>query len=127
MYTRNVGETYSPNSQSVNSPSQVRFGRDDYSEERKKYLTAKYGQHQMRLIRKRLAVEDWVDTELRRLYGVEDDSDTYDCEIDVDELLDLDNDSEKRQFLQTKLANLKQSPEVVNKFVADLLEKAQTL
>ena len=36
--------------------------------ERKKYLTAKYGQHQMRLIRKRLAVEDWVDEELRTLY-----------------------------------------------------------
>ena len=41
-----------------------------YQEDRKKYLTAKYGSHQMKLIRKRLAVEDWLDTELRKLYGV---------------------------------------------------------
>ena len=39
-------------------------------EERRKYLTAKYGQHQMKLIRKRLAVEDWVDNELKKLYNV---------------------------------------------------------
>ncbi len=44
-------------------------GREDY-EERKKYLTAKYGAHQMKLIRKRLAVEDWVDSQLRQLFDV---------------------------------------------------------
>ena len=56
--------------------SHVNFsGQDDgqlteVEEERKKYLTAKYGQHQMKLIRKRLAVEDWLDKELNRLYDV---------------------------------------------------------
>lgn len=44
--------------------------KEEYQEERKKYLTAKYPQHQMRLIRKRLEVEDWVDTQLRALYDV---------------------------------------------------------
>ena len=62
MY-RNPGETY-PASPTVN------FDREYYQEERKKYLTARYGQHQMRLIRKRLAVEDWLDKELRKLYNV---------------------------------------------------------
>ena len=47
-----------------------RHNKDDYQEERKKYLTAKYPQHQMRLIRKRLEVEDWVDKQLRVLYNV---------------------------------------------------------
>ena len=72
-------ETYRPSPTrhsdiGTESPVQVGFkeppkNTDLYGyNERKKYLTAKYGQHQMRLIRKRLAVEDWVDTELRRLY-----------------------------------------------------------
>ena len=38
--------------------------------ERKKYFTQKYGQHQMQLIRKRLAVEEWLDENLRILYAV---------------------------------------------------------
>lgn len=40
-------------------------------EEKTKYLTARYGQHQMMLIRKRLAVEDWLYDELRELYNCE--------------------------------------------------------
>lgn len=62
MYS-NAGEAY-PTSPTVN------FDREYYQEERKKYLTARYGQHQMRLIRKRLAVEDWLDKELRKLYNI---------------------------------------------------------
>ena len=52
-------------------PNNVGFQEDiREDEERRKYLTAKYGQHQMKLIRKRLAVEDWVDNELKKLYNV---------------------------------------------------------
>lgn len=40
------------------------------SGERKKYFTQKYGQHQMQLIRKRLAVEEWLDEKLRAMYSV---------------------------------------------------------
>lgn len=45
--------------------------RDEEKEKRQKYLTARYGQHQMMLIRKRLAVEDWLYNELRELYDCE--------------------------------------------------------
>ena len=70
--TRNMGERYPSSPQSTPSPdSRVNFKdapcKGD-EEERRKYLTAKYGSHQMRLIRKRLAVEDWLDKELRKLY-----------------------------------------------------------
>lgn len=40
-------------------------------EKREKYLTAKYGAHQMLLIKKRLAVEMWIFDELGRLYCTE--------------------------------------------------------
>ncbi|KAI0237895.1 hypothetical protein LSAT2_011502 [Lamellibrachia satsuma] len=130
-------ETYRPSPTRLSdigteSPVQVGFkepakNTDLYGyNERKKYLTAKYGQHQMRLIRKRLAVEDWVDEELRRLYDADED-DTYDCEIDLDELLDLDEETDRRLFVQERVANVTKSQDVVDKFIEDLLEKAQTL
>ena len=37
--------------------------------EREKFLTAKYGAHQMALIRKRLRVEMWMYERLHELYG----------------------------------------------------------
>lgn len=55
------------------SPRNVSFGRninrDEEKEKRQKYLTARYGQHQMMLIRKRLAVEDWLYDKLREMYN----------------------------------------------------------
>ncbi|ESO83003.1 hypothetical protein LOTGIDRAFT_169834 [Lottia gigantea] len=45
--------------------------REEDKVKKTKYLTAKYGQHQMMLIRKRLGVEDWIYDELRKLYGCE--------------------------------------------------------
>lgn len=40
----------------------------EVKEKREKYLTAKYGSHQMSLIRKRLAVEMWLYDELQKLF-----------------------------------------------------------
>lgn len=40
----------------------------EVKEKREKYLTAKYGSHQMNLIRKRLSVEMWLYDELQKLY-----------------------------------------------------------
>jgi hypothetical protein len=37
---------------------------------RQKHLTAKYPKHQMGLIRKRLAVEDWIEAELKKLFDI---------------------------------------------------------
>jgi len=43
----------------------------EVKEKREKYLTAKYGSHQMSLIRKRLSVEMWLYDELQKLYEEE--------------------------------------------------------
>jgi len=40
----------------------------EVKERREKFLTAKYGSHQMSLIRKRLAVEMWLYDELQKLF-----------------------------------------------------------
>lgn len=42
--------------------------KGEVKEKREKFLTAKYGHHQMSLIRKRLAVEMWLYEELKKLY-----------------------------------------------------------
>lgn len=42
--------------------------KGEVKERREKFLTAKYGNHQMSLIRKRLAVEMWLYEELKKLY-----------------------------------------------------------
>ena len=49
----------------------VNFGGSGNSEEKKreKFLTAKYGAHQMALIRKRLRVEMWMYERLQEIYG----------------------------------------------------------
>ena len=49
----------------------VNFGGGNGPEEKKreKFLTAKYGAHQMALIRKRLRVEMWMYERLTELYG----------------------------------------------------------
>ena len=40
----------------------------EMKERKEKYLTAKYGSHQMALIRKRLSVEMWMFDQLQVLY-----------------------------------------------------------
>ena len=49
----------------------MNFGGGGNGEEKKreKFLTAKYGAHQMALIRKRLRVEMWMYERLQELYG----------------------------------------------------------
>ena len=64
------------NSSGKSSPKGVSVNFDpkhksNHVEKREKYLTAKYGAHQMLLIKKRLAVEMWIFEELGRLYCTE--------------------------------------------------------
>ncbi|XP_063822868.1 protein phosphatase 1 regulatory subunit 14B [Ostrinia nubilalis] len=92
-------------------------------ERREKFLTAKYGSHQMALIRKRLAVEMWLYDELQKLFEAPESSGAgaagaaggagAEVEVDVDELLDMDGDELRRRHLA--------------KFINELLEKAKTL
>ncbi|XP_019873888.1 protein phosphatase 1 regulatory subunit 14B isoform X2 [Aethina tumida] len=107
--------------------------KGEIKEKREKFLTAKYGHHQMSLIRKRLAVEMWLYEELKKLYQTSkqvvngDDSSSDEVEIDIDELLDMDSEDERKRHVQNLLINAKASQSDVNKFINELLEKAKTL
>lgn len=50
----------------------VNFNTEDgeINDRKKRYLTAKYGQHQMNLIKKRLKVEMWMYEQLQALFQV---------------------------------------------------------
>ncbi|PRD35623.1 UNVERIFIED_CONTAM: hypothetical protein NCL1_10994 [Trichonephila clavipes] len=86
---------------------------EEIHERKKKYLTAKYGQHQMSLIKKRLRVEMWMYDQLQILYEIPDDSSSYEVEIDLDELLDIEAEPARRDWLRKKLVGVKQSEEAV--------------
>lgn len=101
--------------------------KGEVKERREKFLTAKYGSHQMSLIRKRLAVEMWLYDELQKLYEPSENPKTREVEVDIDELLDMDSDDQRRRHLQELLADAKKSQHDVKKFVDDLLERAKTL
>ncbi|CAG9815385.1 unnamed protein product [Phaedon cochleariae] len=108
--------------------------KGEIKEKREKFLTAKYGHHQMSLIRKRLAVEMWLYEELKKLYENKNKATTQlasvnneEVEVDIDELLDMDNDDERRRHLQKLLINAKGPQTDIKKFINDLLEKAKTL
>lgn len=106
----------------------VNFSIDPANEKkREKFLTAKYGAHQMALIRKRLRVEMWMYDQLQALYNKEDESAGHDIEIDLDEVLDMEDDTVRKQFLRDLLIGSNSSRDLINKFVDDLLERAKTL
>ncbi|XP_052275377.1 uncharacterized protein LOC127874788 isoform X2 [Dreissena polymorpha] len=112
------------------SPRSVSFGnskREEEKDKRKKYLTARYGQHQMMLIRKRLAVEDWLYEKLRDIYNCVNDDDDHECALDLEDILNLDSDSERLQYVTESLTDAKQPPDIVNAFVQELLQRAKTL
>jgi len=105
----------------------VNFSTNPENEKhREKYLTAKYGAHQMALIRKRLKVEMWMFDELQNLQDSENES-TKELDIDLDEILDMDDEIQRKIFLMKVLSDSNCSKEIVNKFVDDLLERAKTL
>eukprot|EP00095_Tigriopus_kingsejongensis_P007669 maker-scaffold156_size297567-snap-gene-1.31 protein:Tk07669 transcript:maker-scaffold156_size297567-snap-gene-1.31-mRNA-1 annotation:"protein phosphatase 1 regulatory subunit 14b" len=100
----------------------VNFQGNSEEKKREKFLTAKYGAHQMALIRKRLRVEMWMYERLQELYGAED------IEIDLDEVLDMESELERRQYIRNMLREpTVVSSENINIFVGDLLEKVKTL
>ncbi|XP_042865355.1 protein phosphatase 1 regulatory subunit 14C-like isoform X2 [Penaeus japonicus] len=98
----------------------------EVKERKEKYLTAKYGAHQMSLIRKRLGVEMWMFDQLQSLYPTPEGK-NEEKELDLDELLDVDDDVKRRKFLWDTLSDCKQSKDKVEKFIDELLERATTL
>merc|ERR1719277_1206692 len=106
----------------------VNFNENSENEKhREKYLTAKYGAHQMALIRKRLKVEMWMYDHLQKLFSSEEESKSNYVELDLDEVLDIEEDTQRRRFILNVLIRSKASREDKNKFIDDLLEKAKTL
>merc|ERR1719277_1357953 len=105
----------------------VNFNENSENEKhREKYLTAKYGAHQMALIRKRLKVEMWMFDQLQELQDTKEEE-SKEVDIDLDEVLDIEDDFERKIFVMRILINSKSSKEIINKFVDDLLERAKTL
>lgn len=98
----------------------------EVKERKEKYLTAKYGAHQMSLIRKRLGVEMWMFDQLQSLYPTPEGK-GEEKELDLDELLDIEGEIKRKKFLWDSLADCKQSKEKVEKFIDELLERATTL
>lgn len=96
--------------------------KDDLTDRKKKYLTAKYGSHQMSLIKKRLRVEMWMYERLQVLYK----SDDSEVEIDLDQLLDME-DPKRKEWLRGHLKEAKSTKDTVEEFIEELLEKAKTL
>jgi protein phosphatase 1 regulatory subunit 14B len=121
---RRLGKSL-PSAPSTPSKTVNFSANQDTEKKREKFLTAKYGAHQMALIRKRLRVEMWMYDQLQTLYT--EDETSNDIEIDLDEVLDIDDDNLRKKFIRDILIDSKSSREVVNKFVEDLLERAKTL
>lgn len=119
---------------STTSSSHVDFQVDtddvnvNEKQSRGRFLTAKYPKHQMGLIRRRLTVEDWIDEQLKLLFDVSDeDYETYDTVLELDEVLNLDTDTERAAYIQERISSAPKPEVVRNKFVSELLEKAASL
>uniref|UniRef100_A0A182YGY3 Uncharacterized protein n=1 Tax=Anopheles stephensi TaxID=30069 RepID=A0A182YGY3_ANOST len=84
--------------------------KGEVKERREKFLTAKYGSHQMSLIRKRLAVEMWLYDELQKLF----DPPTEAIDVDIDEILDMDTDDIRRSHLFSLLSACKRPPQDIS-------------
>lgn len=133
----NTDTSSSPSSSdtaAVTSPQHVEFRveTDDVNVNEKRtkgrFLTAKYPKHQMGLIRRRLVVEDWIDEQLKILFDISDeDYETYDTLLELDEVLNLDTDAERTAYIQERIVNATKPEDVRNKFISELLEKAASL
>lgn len=67
----------------------------------------------------------WMYERLTELYGADD------IEIDLDEVLDMEDEKDRRLYISELLRidgnNIRTSPDRINIFVGDLLEKVKTL
>ncbi|XP_055879601.1 uncharacterized protein LOC106051671 isoform X2 [Biomphalaria glabrata] len=54
-------------------------------------------------------------------------TDDHDCDLDLEEILNLDEDNERRKYIMQCLQDAKQSPEEIHNFAEELLRRAKTL
>ncbi|KAK4472764.1 hypothetical protein MN116_003986 [Schistosoma mekongi] len=88
---------------------------------RKRYLTAKYDKRTRQKVSERIGIENFVFDQLRSLYSTEIDD--YECDIDVDEINDLETKEEKIQVLKEKLKSCPARPEKIEEFIQSLLRR----
>jgi len=116
---------------------------DQETKRNEKILTIRYGKNQMALIRKRLRVEAWLYDSLEMLTGehqetkeehsqrVEERSlngnSSAEIDIEVDQILDVEGDCERRQWLEEKLKGCSASREIIQKFIDEFLDRLKTL
>ncbi|XP_053329233.1 protein phosphatase 1 regulatory subunit 14A [Spea bombifrons] len=101
-----------------NSPSSARSSGHAI-QKRQARVTVKYDRKELQ---KRLDVEKWIDERMEEMYkGREMD---IPDEINIDELLDLDTDEQRRLSLQVLLKSCASNPE---DFIGDLLCKLKGL
>lgn len=123
------GSRRSPDQNLGEKQKGARFGggalKTDYQEERSKILTMKYGKQQMMLIRKRLKVEMWLMDELETLF--EDEDLAVKCDMDIDNILDLETDAERRDAIVKKLSGCPANQQDTEEFIKNFLERLCTL
>ncbi|CAE17849.1 Protein phosphatase 1 regulatory subunit 14B [Caenorhabditis elegans] len=105
----------------------ARFG-DSKSrmEDRSRVLTMKYGKHQMALIRKRMKVENWIETEVTKLFN---GNETNNVDIDLDVIQDIEDVTGKRKFAfeQLQKAHCPCSMDKIIMFLDELIIQLNTL
>lgn len=67
-----------------------------------------------------------IDDCVRRASKFQEEGDS-EVEIDLDELLDMENDILRKEFLLKKLHGAKKSRDIVESFVEQLISRAKTL
>ncbi|KAH9284491.1 hypothetical protein ECG_02635 [Echinococcus granulosus] len=102
----------------VNFPDIV----EDETPTHKRHLTARYDKKTRRLMREKLNLEDFIYAELRKVYLRDDDE--WDCEMDVDQLIRL-NESGRKAYIEERLLNAPSSEDVKQSFIQTVLEKLQ--
>ncbi|MFH4977465.1 hypothetical protein AB6A40_004174 [Gnathostoma spinigerum] len=92
--------------------------------DRGRILTMRYGKHQMKLIRKRICVENWIEDRLAELYSGETD-----VAIELDKVLDIASPSDRRQHILDILqkSQCPASKENVQRFIDELITKLDLL
>lgn len=114
-------------SEAENSQGKIlRFNADTSSPTHTASNKAKYqftGKYNRIALNKRIALEGWIDSELRSLFDCKDDE-SYDVEIDIDILLEQEDNETCTNMLQKLLKDAKKP---VEEFIKELLIRMQEL
>ncbi|XP_075241469.1 protein phosphatase 1 regulatory subunit 14C-like [Convolutriloba macropyga] len=103
------------------TPREVRF-EGDHTPQRNCHATTTI-RYNKNLLRKRLDVEEWMDSQIRLLYGLKADEDC-DLFVDLDDVSQFHSDEQKRSFIKEVLKGCQHS---TDNFIRELLDKMRNL